>query len=86
MKAAFSSPIVQADAVIRKPILMLGFGKKEPYCEHGCNRTWKKKSFPITMKDFFLAQGMEVVSCNVGSWVWEKDAKEGKWEVGEGWP
>lgn len=85
VKAAFSSPIVQADTVVRKPILLLGFGQQEPYCEKDYERTWKRKSFPM-MKDFFVAQGMKVVSCDVGSWVWENEAKEGKWEVAEGWP
>ncbi|KUJ19521.1 uncharacterized protein LY89DRAFT_683341, partial [Mollisia scopiformis] len=69
LKNALSPPLYPHP--LRKPILLIGFGREEP----SNTRTWKRKSFPM-MKDFFREQGLKVIDVEIEQWI------EGKMQLG----
>ncbi|KAE8454149.1 hypothetical protein EG329_005073 [Mollisiaceae sp. DMI_Dod_QoI] len=84
-KTTLSPPFLSTNSLSRKPILLLGFGKQEPFCATDYNRTWKRKSFPM-MKEFCEQRGMKVIDVEVPEWVADEEGQEARMKMGYGFP
>ena len=63
VKSAMS--LLSPHLLTRKPVILMGFGKEEPYHPNEFNRTWKRKAFGM-MREFMEEKKMLVLESQRG--------------------